>query len=456
MPDKPAELLMIPLESIDFEGNVRSELGDLETLAASIADHGLIEPIRVHRAGERFVVDVGHRRLAAMGLAGQTHITAIVTAECVEGPARSILQLVENIQRRDLGPLEEAEAFRAILEADPTLTQKALAARIGRSQATVANALRLLGLAPEVRDVVTSGELSGSHAKALAALPVADQVEFAARSIKEGWASHQLENAVGLQVKRIEDKGRTAKRTEKAIAKALERLVADGVSMTEPLILSCSYELDTDAVKTALRTAGFTLSGAWRTEPRSKTACDCTTLRLEVNGNAGVGVVEVCANSMHLDALYAARQSENSAKHAAEEVMLDELEARALGVWKASPPHPIIARLILRYVENYAGKTWTEYMTLDVDAILASLLSRAIGSAHGAKPLPVKSVLAALSPVTEQSLAAERVAAKRAVRRKHADPGATDVAALEALGVSHKVQLAVARGEAEEDEAVEA
>src|ERR1035437_2724932 len=121
-----AELLMIPVDSIDLESNVRSDIGDLEALAVSIADHGVIQPITVHRAGERFVLDVGHRRLAATRLAGATQIRAIVTADHAAGPARSILQLVENIHRRDLGPLEEAEAFRAILEAHPPLTQKAL------------------------------------------------------------------------------------------------------------------------------------------------------------------------------------------------------------------------------------------------------------------------------------------------------------------------------------------
>ena len=305
MPDKPAELLIIPLESIDLEGNVRSELGDLETLAASIADHGLIEPISVHRAGDRFVVDVGHRRLAATGLAGQTHIAAIVTAECVQGPARSILQLVENIQRRDFGPLEEAEAFRAILEADPSLTQKGLAERIGKSQATVANTLRLLKLDPEVQAMAAAGEISGSHAKALAAFYGPKQLEWAQRAVAQHMSSHELETRITQSQKFDEDQRRReadqAGQKAETIARAVAALAKKKVPFSAPVVVEQSYYSSaskTAAVK-AVKAAGYLNVTEGRAGLRADALdCDCGAWLVETDYNPP-RVVPACLNKAH-------------------------------------------------------------------------------------------------------------------------------------------------------------
>jgi ParB/RepB/Spo0J family partition protein len=311
-----AELIMIPVDSIDLESNVRSDIGDLEELAVSIGDHGVIQPITVHRAGERFVLDVGHRRLAATRLAGATQIRAIVTADHAAGPARSILQLVENIHRRDLGPLEEAEAFRAILEADPALTQKGLAERIGKAQATVANALRLLKLDPEVQAMAAAGEISGSHAKALAAFKGPKQLEWAQRAVAQHMSSHELETRIAQSQKFDEDQRRreAEQASEKAetIARAVAALTKKKVPLDAPIIVEESYYSSRSkaaAVK-AVKDAGYPNVTEGRAGLRSDALdCDCSAWLVETDYNPP-RVVPACLERAHQEAKSKAKSAQ--------------------------------------------------------------------------------------------------------------------------------------------------
>jgi ParB family chromosome partitioning protein len=144
----------------------------LADLAASIATHGVIQPIVVRGSADGgYEVIAGERRLRAARLAGLTQIPAVIR----ESRASELLELalVENVQRADLNAIEEASAYRELIDGFG-LTHEAVAHRVGKSRVAISNALRLLDLAPETREAIVDGRISEGHGRALAALTVAE------------------------------------------------------------------------------------------------------------------------------------------------------------------------------------------------------------------------------------------------------------------------------------------
>ena len=153
------------------------DAGALEELAASIRAQGVVQPIVVRALDDgRYEIIAGERRWRAAQLAGLTEIPALVRE--VPDHAALAIALIENIQREDLNPLEEALALRRLID-EYDLTHQAVADAIGRSRAAVSNLLRLLELAPEARELLRSGRIEMGHARALLTLPSALQVEAA-------------------------------------------------------------------------------------------------------------------------------------------------------------------------------------------------------------------------------------------------------------------------------------
>ena len=142
----------------------------LHELSRSIKSNGVIQPIIVRRQGDHFQIIAGERRWRAAKLAGLPRVP-ISVKEVAPGHERSLLEiaLVENLQREDLNPIDEALAYRRLAD-EFGLTQDAIATAVGKERATVTNTLRLLKLPPEVQAEVTSGRLSMGHARALLAL----------------------------------------------------------------------------------------------------------------------------------------------------------------------------------------------------------------------------------------------------------------------------------------------
>lgn len=136
---------------------------ELRSLSQSIRRHGVLQPVVVRRAGERFELVVGERRWRACREAGLATIPAVVAD--LEDRARLEVALVENVQRRDLNAIELAHAFRAL--GDAGATQEEIGARVGLDRSTVANHLRLLDLPSEIQADVEAGRISAGHAKAL-------------------------------------------------------------------------------------------------------------------------------------------------------------------------------------------------------------------------------------------------------------------------------------------------
>jgi ParB family chromosome partitioning protein len=155
----------------------------LEELAQSIKSNGVIQPIVVRRNGDRFEIIAGERRWRAAQRAGLLRVPVVVK-EVAVGGERSMLEmaLIENIQRENLNPIDEALAYRR-LAVEFDLTQEAIAEAVGKDRATVANLLRLLRLPEDVRAEVAAGTLSMGHARALLALPAESEQRRVARDV---------------------------------------------------------------------------------------------------------------------------------------------------------------------------------------------------------------------------------------------------------------------------------
>jgi ParB family transcriptional regulator, chromosome partitioning protein len=189
IPDEP-ELRSTPTEvDIDrlspnqFQPRVSVDDAKLEELTRSIASHGIIQPIVVRKVGDRFQIIAGERRWRAARHAGLMRVPVVVK-EVAAGREQSLLEmaLIENIQRENLNPIDEALAYRRLAD-EFQLKQEDIATAVGKDRASVANYLRLLKLPDEVRNEVASGRLSMGHARALLALPSEADVLRVARDV---------------------------------------------------------------------------------------------------------------------------------------------------------------------------------------------------------------------------------------------------------------------------------
>lgn len=160
-----------------FQPRKSMDPGGLEELRDSIANHGVMQPIMVRRHGAGYQLVAGERRWRAARLAGLERIPAVVREDLSDHDMLE-LALVENVQRRDLDPIERARAFRALMES-LNATQDAVAAKVGLKRATVANHLRLLELPDKVQDALAKGLIQMGHARALLGLSTPQEIEQA-------------------------------------------------------------------------------------------------------------------------------------------------------------------------------------------------------------------------------------------------------------------------------------
>lgn len=184
----------------------------LSELADSIAQHGVLQPLLVRPIiGGGYQLIAGERRWRASRIAGLTQVPVIIK-ELTDDEA-AIISLIENLQREDLNPIEEAYGFASLIK-DFDLTQEEAAQRVGKSRPAVANALRLLRLPQEVIDAVRDGKLSAGHARALAAIDDEKTAIFAAKTVMEkGLSVRETEKLVkALTAEKKEKKKKTAAR----------------------------------------------------------------------------------------------------------------------------------------------------------------------------------------------------------------------------------------------------
>ena len=225
--------LLLPISQVQpalDQPRKRFDPESLQDLADSIRLHGIIQPLTVRRLSSGYYqIIAGERRWRGAKLAGLKEVPAVV----IEADDRKAAELamIENLQREDLNPMEEAAGYQSLIE-NYHMTQEEAAQRVGKSRSAVANAMRLLSLCPAVRAMVEKGELSAGHARALLTLSPSMQ-ESAARSVLSGGLSVRQTEAL---VKRIQAEDKPAKKAtqpadavdytaeaQKSLARALGR-----------------------------------------------------------------------------------------------------------------------------------------------------------------------------------------------------------------------------------------
>lgn len=183
--DMEKEIKILNLDDIlpnRFQPRIRFNETAILELAESIKEHGVIQPIVVRKIGDKYEIIAGERRYKASILAGKTTIPAIVTN--LDDKNSAEIALIENVQRQDLTPIEEAISYKKILDMG-YLSQSDLADRLGKSQSTIANKLRLLNLTDEVQEALLEQKISERHARVLLKLKDKDQINMLNRIIQE-------------------------------------------------------------------------------------------------------------------------------------------------------------------------------------------------------------------------------------------------------------------------------
>jgi len=162
-----SQVLNVPIEDIipnRFQPRLNFDETGLQELAASIKEHGIIQPLVLRRLGDKYEIIAGERRYKASKMAGLTSVPAIISA--IDDKKSAEVAIVENVQRRDLSSIEEAKSYKALLDKG-YLTQEELAKKMGLSQSAISNKLRLLSLAEGVQQALIEGKISERHARSL-------------------------------------------------------------------------------------------------------------------------------------------------------------------------------------------------------------------------------------------------------------------------------------------------
>jgi ParB family chromosome partitioning protein len=235
-PTREEDALHVSIDAIDANPLQPRRLFNaerLEELAQSIRSNGIIQPLVVRRAGERFQLVAGERRWRAAKLAGAQQVPVVVR----EIPDDRLLEitLIENIQREDLNPIETAQAFDKMMQA-LDLNPEQIGRRTGKDRTTIVNSVRLLQLPSDLQQLVAERRLSPGHARCLLSLPTAElQREVAEKSVAQGWSVRQMERTTQLMLE-----GRKPKHVDelddpnvKAAIEELERVLGTKVRIIE-------------------------------------------------------------------------------------------------------------------------------------------------------------------------------------------------------------------------------
>jgi ParB family chromosome partitioning protein len=191
--EAPAEIPLDRIVANPYQPRRSMGGADLEALTASIAEHGVLQPILVTETLEGYRLVAGERRVRAARLAGLTRIPAVVRE--LADRHQLELALVENVQRSDLNAIEEAYAYRQLID-EFDYSQEEVARKVGRARSTVANTVRLLDLEPAVQGAIVDGTISEGHARAMAGLDGSGQVGLLQVIVARGLSVRQVEELV--------------------------------------------------------------------------------------------------------------------------------------------------------------------------------------------------------------------------------------------------------------------
>lgn len=200
--DNNRKVVELPLDDVlpnRFQPRIKFNEEPINELASSIKEHGVIQPIVVRTVGDRYEIIAGERRFKAATLAGLQTIPAIITDLNDKDSAE--VALIENVQRQDLTPIEEAISYKKILDMG-YLTQDELAQKLGKNQSTIANKLRLLNLDEDVQEALLNGKISERHARSLLKLPnTDDQVKLLNKIIEERLTVRKTDEEINNMLK---------------------------------------------------------------------------------------------------------------------------------------------------------------------------------------------------------------------------------------------------------------
>lgn len=212
----------------------------LNELSASIKEQGIIQPILARKTEELGIFEIiaGERRWRAAQLAGLSQVPVVLRS--ADDKSTLELGLIENIQRADLGPLEEAEAYHQ-LSVEHDMTQADIAQKVGKERATIANSMRLLDLAPEVREMLRSGTLSQGHAKVLLAVEGDQQIAFAKEVIRKKLSVRATERLISAKPATAANNS-NGKVLDKDVAEKLVTRLADDLQKVLGTKVTIDYE----------------------------------------------------------------------------------------------------------------------------------------------------------------------------------------------------------------------
>lgn len=228
--DIAGEIVFLDINDIKPNANQpRKDFNEekIEELARSIEIHGVIQPIMVRPFGKGYEIVAGERRWRAARKAGLKKIPAIIRE--LDEQQNMLIAIIENMQREDLNPIEEALALDEMIRTYG-LTQEEISHSVGKSRPYITNALRLLKLPDEVRTMVSSGALSGGHARAIAGLSSdEDKINAAKKTVELGWSVREIENYTGAANKKKAAKKKAAARKKRDDVLAVEAQMKDAL-----------------------------------------------------------------------------------------------------------------------------------------------------------------------------------------------------------------------------------
>ncbi|MGH8777696.1 ParB/RepB/Spo0J family partition protein [Paraburkholderia sp.] len=226
----PNALPLDKLQAGKYQPRTRMDEGALQELAASIRAQGVMQPILVRPVNhEMYEIIAGERRFRAARIAGLTEVPVLV--KDVPDQTAAAMALIENIQREDLNPLEEAQGIQRLLD-EFNFTHEQAAESVGRSRSAVSNLLRLLNLAAPVQTMLLAGDLDMGHARALLAVDAATQIALANQVVNKRMSVRETEKLVTVTAKavptvkaRAQDGGRDTRRLEEELSDLLSATV---------------------------------------------------------------------------------------------------------------------------------------------------------------------------------------------------------------------------------------
>jgi ParB family chromosome partitioning protein len=215
-----------------YQPRTRMDPGSLEELAASIKAQGLIQPISVRSVGTgRYEIIAGERRWRASQIAGLAEVPVLIRD--IPDEAVLAMSLIENIQREDLNPLEEAAGLQRLID-EFSMTHQEAADAVGRSRSAATNLLRLLQLAKPAQDMLMAGDIEMGHARALLPLAKAEQGRVASVVVEKGWSVRETERAVAKELNPPTKKA--ASNTPDRDLERLEEDLADNLGATVRIV----------------------------------------------------------------------------------------------------------------------------------------------------------------------------------------------------------------------------